>query len=162
MSKYLKTINGNVVISEWISKGISNGVLKAHNTPTPRASAQIRNMYLESNGSCLKTTEKNDFYPKLIELDIYIVYELSSNLNNFDPTIENCLFGAVKITKNADIDTYKYLGYGIGFDSKGTFLFPDGSFGQHVIILEADMSSSAHANNKTRNILVLVKTLYKE
>ena len=40
---------------------------------------------------------------------------------------------------------------------KKLFLFPDGSFGQNVIIFGADMSSSAHANNKTRNILVLGK-----
>ena len=42
---------------------------------------------------------------------------------NFNPTFENCLFGAVKLTKNADIDKYKYSGYGIGFDSRGTFYF---------------------------------------
>ena len=33
-----------------------------------------------------------------------MVYELNSNLNNFDNTLENCFFGAVKLTKNADID----------------------------------------------------------
>ena len=114
-------------------------------------------MYLEFNGSCLKTTEKYFFYPVMIELNKCIVYELSSNLNNFDPAIENCLFGAARLTKNADIVKYKYTGYGIGFDSKGTFLFPDGNFGQNVIMFGADMSSSAHANNKTRNIVVLGK-----
>ena len=31
-------------------------------------------------------------------------------------TLENCLFGAVKLTKHVDIDLYKYSGYGIGFD----------------------------------------------
>ena len=49
------------------------------------------------------------------------------------------------------------MGYGIGFDSKGVFLFLDGSFGQNVIIFRADMSSSVHAYNKTRSILVLGK-----
>ena len=34
------------------------------------------------------------------------------------PTIENCLFGAVR--KNADIDKNKYSGYGISYDSGGT------------------------------------------
>ena len=34
-------------------------------------------------------------------MNIYIVYELSSNLNNLDFALENCLFGAVKLTKNA-------------------------------------------------------------
>ena len=33
----------------------------------------------------------------------------------------NCLFGAVSLTKNADIDKYKYSGYGIGFDRHGRF-----------------------------------------
>ena len=31
--------------------------------------------------------------------------------------------GAVKLVKNADIDKYKYSGYGIRFDIKGTFGF---------------------------------------
>ena len=49
------------------------------------------------------------------------------------------------------------MGYGIGFDLRGTFLFPDGSFGQNLITFRADMSSSVHANNKINNILVLSK-----
>ena len=32
------------------------------------------------------------------------------------PTLVNCLFGAVSVTKNTDIDKNKYSGYGIGFD----------------------------------------------
>ena len=39
----------------------------------------------------------------------YIVYELSSNLNNFNFALENCSLGVVKLTKNADIDKYKYF-----------------------------------------------------
>ena len=34
------------------------------------------------------------------------------------------------------------MGYGTGFDARGTFLFPDGSFAQNVIIFGVDMSSS--------------------
>ena len=66
------------------------------------------------------------------------------------------MLGSVKLTKNPDIDKYKYSGYGIGFDRRGEFSFGDG-FGQNVIIFGADMSSSVHANNKTRNNLVLGK-----
>ena len=66
ISKYLKTINDNIAVSEWISKGISNRVMKAHNTPTSQARARIRNIYLKFNGSCLKTTEKYYFYPDMI------------------------------------------------------------------------------------------------
>ena len=35
--------------------------------------------------------------------------------------LENCLFGAVKLTKSTGIDNYKYFGYGIGFDRKKFF-----------------------------------------
>ena len=40
--------------------------------------------------------------------------------------IKYCLFGSVKLTKNADLDRYKYCGYGIGFDSRSEFLFTEG------------------------------------
>ena len=73
-----------------------------------------------------------------------------------------CLFGAVKLTKNADIDKYKYSGYGIGFDLRGTFSHPSGGFGKNFIIFGADMSSSVYTNNKTRNILVLGKDIIQE
>ena len=135
-----------------------NEIIKPpNNTLAPKIGPEERNMHLKFDGSCLKTTEKYFCFPTLIELIIYTVYELDSNLNNFDPALENCSFGAVKLTKNADIEKYKYTGYGIGFDSKGTFLFPDGSFYQNVIIFGANMSSSVHANNKVNNILVLGK-----
>ena len=39
------------------------------------------------------------------------------------------------------------------------FLFVDGSFAQNVIISGADMSSSVHANNKTKDILILDEDL---
>ena len=50
-------------------------------------------------------------------VNIYIVYELISSAINIGTTLHNCLFGAVKLTKNADIDKHKYSGYGVGFDS---------------------------------------------
>ena len=65
------------------------------------------------------------------------------------------MLGAVKLTKNSDIDKYKYPGYGIGFDAIGNYLFSDGSFGQNVITFGVDTSSSAHANNKKYNVLIL-------
>ena len=73
-----------------------------------------------------------------------------------DPTLKN-LFGAVALTKNADIDKYGYSGYGIGFDRRSSFSFPGGGFGQNVLIFGADMSSSIHVDNKKKDILVLGK-----
>ena len=61
------------------------------------------------------------------------------------------------MTKLVDIDQYKYSGYGIRFDRKGEFTFASNGFGKNLIILGAEMSSSVHANNTTKNILVLGK-----
>ena len=58
----------------------------------------------------------------------------------------------VTFTKNADINKYGYLGYGIGFDRKSSFSFPASGFGQNVIIFGADMSFSAHTDNKKKDI----------
>ena len=76
---------------------------------------------------------------------------------NTDFTLINCLFGFVKLTKNADPDKYKYAGYSIGFDSRSEFLFTDGNYGKNVIIFGADMSSWMHVDNKGKDILVLVE-----
>ena len=67
----------------------------------------------------------NRFPPTVLHgriLNIYIVYKITDyfNASNY-PTLENCLFGSVKLTKNVDIDKYVYYGYGIGFDRKGFF-----------------------------------------
>ena len=67
------------------------------------------------------------------------------------------MFGPVKLTKNDGIDKYKHSEYGLGFDARGTFLFPSGKFGQNVITFGVDMSFSAHINNKQKNISVLGK-----
>ena len=40
---------------------------------------------------------------------------------------------------------------------EGVFSFGSNGFGKNVIIFGADVSSSVHANNKTKNILVLSK-----
>ena len=57
-------------------------------------------------------------------VNIYIVYLIDpiSSSRNTDYTVQNALFGNVKITKNAtDTSKQKYEGYGICFDEGGTF-----------------------------------------
>ena len=80
-----------------------------------------------------------------------------SSSSDSDPTLRNCLFDAVTLTKNANIEKYKYSGYGIGFDRRSSFSFPGGGFGQNVIIFGVDMSSSPHIDNKIKDILVIGK-----
>ena len=72
-------------------------------------------------------------------INLYVSYTIGPQLKylNTDFKLGNCLFGSVKLTKNADLDKYKYTGYGIGFDFRSEFLFTDGSYG----IFGADMSS---------------------
>ena len=83
-------------------------------------------------------TKKITFnYGKIV--NIYIVYEIEENVNiSSYPTLEICLFGAVKLTKHADVGQYKYSGYGIGFDRKGFYSIVDET-GRNVIIFGVDM-----------------------
>ena len=96
--------------------------------------------------------QSNNFtYDYGSRVNIYIAYELgASSSNDSDPTLKNCLFSAVTLTKNTDIEKYGYSGYGIGFDRRGSFSFPGGGFGQNILILGVDMSSSVHIDNKKK------------
>ena len=95
---------------------------------------------VEFSGSCLKQDKITYTHGKVV--NIYIVYEISKSIDISDyRTLENCLFGAVSLTKNADIHKYKHSGYGIGFDRCGSFSFPGTGLGRKVIIFGVDMSS---------------------
>ena len=61
------------------------------------------------------------------------------------------------MTKNADINKYKYSEYGIGFDRRSNFSFSDGRICQNVIIFRVDMSSSTEIDNREKDILILGK-----
>ena len=67
------------------------------------------------------------------------------------------MFGVVTLTKNIDIDKYKYSGDGIVFDRHGSFGFPCTGSGKNIIIFGVDMSSSAHIGNKKKYIFILGK-----
>ena len=71
------------------------------------------------------------------------MYEISKHYSiRSYPTLESYLFGTVSLTKNADIDKYKYSGYSIGFDRHG----------KNCINFGADLSSSSsHDNNKKKS-----------
>ena len=161
MGKYFKLNSVVGVIDRvlsWRSKGISNGSIKppttSNNSFNPRLSYNDTKIKVQFTGSCLKQPKFTFTHKKVV--NIYIVYELgASSSHSSDPTIKNCLFGAVSLTKNADIEKYKYSGYGTGFDRRSSFSFPSGRSGQNVLIFGADMSSSLHIDNKKKDILVL-------
>ena len=92
-------------------------------------------------------------------VNIYIVYKLDliSFSRNTDYTIQNALFGVIKITKNVDSSKNKYEGYGIYFDVGSSFTSGNITNGKNLLIFGADMSLSTHSTNKANNIYVLGK-----
>ena len=64
--------------------------------------------------------QKTVTYSQKKVVSLYVIYEITNfySIDNF-PKRTNALSGAVKLTKKADIDKYKYFGYGIGFDGHG-------------------------------------------
>ena len=154
INRCFKKVNKTNNISSWKSKGLFTDALKS---PTINNKLEYidEKIFVKVDGSCL--AEQNGLVFNKNSLNIYIFQDLDSNLNNFDFTLQNCSFGALKITKSSNIDKYQYIVYGTGFDSKGTFSHPTCSFGQNAIIFGADMSSSTHATNRANNILVLGK-----
>ena len=86
-------------------------------------------------------------------VNIYIVYRLNpvSSTRNTDYTIQNALFGAMKITKNADYSKNNYTGYGLCFDEGGGFNKGNINNGKNVVIFGVHESSLVDANNKAIN-----------
>ena len=96
--KYLKNIGNTVNVSEYKSKGLSDEAIKIpDNTLVPELIYSVKGIHVKFNESCLKQDKITFNYGKMV--NIYIFYALKSTLN-YDENInlENCLFGAVKIT----------------------------------------------------------------
>ena len=72
------------------------------------------------------------------------------------------MFGAVSLTKNADIDKYKYSGYVVRFDRHGFFSHSSGRTGRNVIIFGVDISSSTKIDNRKKDISILGKVLHED
>ena len=110
-------------VLSWKCKGLSGKTIKppttSDNSPTPVKNYNITDkIKVKFNGSCLKQSNKLTYTHKTI-LNIYIVYELcASGSNSSNPSLKNCSFSAVNLTKNKDIDKYGYSGYRIGFDRR--------------------------------------------
>ena len=94
-------------------------------------------------------------------MNLSISYKLNPQLKNKNTefTLNGCLLGSVKLTKNADVDKYVHTGYFIGFDLRLEFSLPGGSMENNVIIFGADVSSSVHINNVNEDILILDEPL---
>ena len=84
-------------------------------------------MYVYLQGSRFQQnnvlTSNNDHVINNNLVNIYIVYKLDpiASIRDTTFTIQNALFGAMRITKNADTIKYDYKGCGICFDESEQF-----------------------------------------
>ena len=111
VNKYFKLITNTSSILLWQSKRLSTENI---DPPTTSLSPSINHfgnkIRVKFYGSCLKQSNKlTRTHGKVA--NFYIVYESGACISNVnDPTLKNCLLGAVTGTKNADIDKYEYFG----------------------------------------------------
>ena len=112
-----------------------------------------------------KLTSSNDHVLNENVVNIYIVYKLDPLASTRDKsyTIQNALFGAMQITKNAtDYDKNNYKGYVICLDERNEFghTITEGGHAnttdaRNVLIFGADMSFSVHATNRSNHIYLM-------
>ena len=168
-------IFNNKKISKWESTGVLNrsdyysmSGIKDTKNETPilkndeKMCVYLKGIHFQQDNVL---TSNNDHVINDNVVNVYIVYKLdpiTSRDTTF--TIQNALFGAMQITKNADTSKYNYKGYGICFDESEEFShvrkrgnFNDTTMARNVIIFGADMSFSKHANNKGNNIYFMGK-----
>ena len=94
-------------VSSWKSKGLSAEIIKppstSDNSLTPAVSYYGTKTRVKFTGSCLKQPKISCTHGTIV--NIYTVYELgASGSHIIDPTLKKCLFGAVTLTKNVDIE----------------------------------------------------------
>ena len=100
------------------SKGLSderiNSITTSNYIITPELSHYGTKARVKFSGSCLKQDKATYNHGAIV--NIYVVYGISKNYNiSSYPKLQNCLFGAVSLTKHTDIDQYKYSGYWIWY-----------------------------------------------
>ena len=110
-------------------------------------------------------TSSNDHVINKNVVNIYIVYKLDPLALTRDQSfaIQNALFGAMQITKNAtDNSKNNYKGYGICYDERSEFghTITAGGFAhttdaRNVLIFGADMSFSVHMTNRANHICLM-------
>ena len=168
-------ILNNKKISKWESTGVFNrsdyysmNGIKDTKNETPILKNDER-MYVYLKGSHFQQnnilTSNNDHVINTNVINIYCVYKLDPIASSRDKsfTIQDALFGAMQITKNAtDNSKNNYKGYGTCFDERNEFghAITEGGFAhttaaRNVLIFGADMSFSVHATNRANHIYLM-------
>ena len=157
-------------ISAWKSAGIFNYVNNSNMNAVGNTSGNLPDLKIDGrmrfylSGNYFKQ-DKTRIPNNNNAVNFYCVYKLDPIASSRDTTftIQNALFGAMQITKNA-IDNTKnnYKGYGICFDKRSEFghRITEGGFAhttdaRNVLIFGADMSFSVHKTNRANHIYVM-------
>ena len=165
INKYLKVITNTDYVSSWKSKRLSSESSRlpktSDNSLTPALSYYGTKTRVKFTGSCLKQPRISYTHGKVVS--IYIVYELgasSSHIN--DSTLRNCLFSAVTLTKNADIDKYGYSGFGNG-PTQGLehTLTAENMYSINFTVTKKKFCLSLHCNGANSYLFVNGTEIYK-
>ena len=157
-------------ISEWKSTGIYNYSSDSNMNAFANAKSNLPN--LKNDGRMHVHLSGNHFQQNKViipnnsnVINIYCVYKLDPIASSRDTsfTIQNALFGAMQITKNAtDNSKNNSKRYGVCFDERSQFshTVTEGGFayitnGKNVLIFGVDMSFSAHATNRANHIYLM-------
>ena len=164
-------------ISEWKSTGIYNYSSDSNMNAVANAKSTLPN--LKNDGRMHVYLSGNHFQQNKViipnnnnAINVYCVYKLDPIASTRDTsfTIQNALFGAMQITKNATNNSKNnYEGYGICFDERSQFshtITEDGrahtASGRNVLIFGVDMSFSAHATIRANHIYLMGEGLTQD
>ena len=156
-------------ISAWKSTGIFNYLGNSDMNAVGDSKSVL--LELKNDGKMHVSLSGNHFQQNKViipsndnVINIYCVYKIDPIASARDDTftIQNALFGAVEITKNADTSKYNYKGYGICFDEGGTFSKGNINNGRNVLIFGVHESSLVHAIIKLIIFMLCAIFLYKE
>ena len=156
-------------ISAWKSAGIFNYFDNSNMNAVGNTSGNLRDlknhgrMHVYLSGNYFKQ-DKTRIPNNNSAINIYIVYKLGPIASSRDTTftIQNALFGAMQITKNADTSRHDYKGYGICFDERSEFghTITEGGFAhttdaRNILVFGADMSFSVYKTNRANHIYLM-------
>ena len=167
---------GSKDISEWKSTGIYNYSSRSNVNALENSKNDLSN--LNSDGRMHIYLSGNHFQQNKViipnnnnVINIYCVYKLDPIASSRDTsfTIQNALFGAMEITKNAtDNSKNNYKGYGICFDERSEFghTITEGGFAhttdaRNVLIFGGDFSFSVHRTTEQTLYILWVQALRK-
>ena len=168
-------IFNNKKILKWKSTGIfnysdyynMNGIENTRKEMPVLKNDERMYVYLQGNhfqqNNVLTSNNEHVLHKNVV--NIYIVYKLDPLASTRDTsfTVQNALFGAMQITKNAtDNSKNNYKGYGICFDEGSEFAHTITEGGhahttdaRNVLIFGVDMSFSVHTTNRANNMYVM-------